>query len=251
MPWKEVTVVTQREELTALAMLPGSNISELCRRFNISRKTAYKWLERAQSGVDNALHNRSTQPHHSPAKTPYAIERLIIEYRLRYPEWGGRKLKRVLEDEGYQGLPSPSTITEILRRNDLLTTTSAQHAGPWKRFEHAHPNDLWQMDFKGPIETRRGDSHALTVLDDHSRYSLGIKICRQQIYADTKTALASVFQRYGLPHRMTMDNGNPWGNPHGRWTRFAVWLIDQGIGVSYSILTIRKPRAKTNASTAL
>jgi transposase InsO family protein len=234
MPWKEVTAVALRKEFIALASLPGSNISELSRRFGISRTTAYKWLERAHSGEANALHNRSTRPHHSPGRTPDAIEALILETRLRYPEWGGRKLKKVLENEGHKGLPSPSTITEILRRNDLLQTTSADHPGPWQRFEHAQPNDLWQMDFKGPIETRRGDAHALTVLDDHSRYSLGIEICRQQIYDDTKTALAAVFRRYGLPYRMTMDNGNPWGNPHGRWTRFAVWLIDQGIQVSYS-----------------
>jgi len=234
MPWKEVTAVALRKEFIALASLPGSNISELSRRFDISRTTAYKWLERAQSSEAEALHNRSTRPHHSPAKTPDAIEKLIVETRLRYPEWGGRKLKKVLEDEGRQGLPSASTITEILRRNNLLSTTSAAHPGPWQRFEHAHPNDLWQMDFKGPIGTWCGDAHALTVLDDHSRYSLGIEICQQQIYDDTKIALASVFRRYGLPHRMTMDNGNPWGNPHGRWTRFAVWLIDQGIQVSYS-----------------
>ncbi len=234
MPWKEVTTVSLRKEFVALASLPDSNISELCRRFGISRTTAYKWLKRAQSGEDDALQDRSTRPHHSPGQTPGAVERLIIERRRRHPDWGGRKLKRVLENEGHTGLPSPSTITEILRRNELLSTSAAQHPGPWQRFEHAQPNDLWQMDFKGPIGTRHGEAHALTILDDHSRYSLGIEICNEQMYSDTKAALTSVFRRYGLPHRMTMDNGNPWGNPHGRWTRFAAWLIDQGVQVSYS-----------------
>ena len=234
MPWKEVTAVALRKEFIALALLPDSNISDLSRRFGISRKTACKWLQRAESGEADALQDRSTRPYHSPSKSPAAIERLIIERRLRHPDWGGRKLKRVLENEGHQGLPSPSTITEILRRHDLLSTSSAQHPGPWQRFEHAQPNDLWQMDFKGPIETRHGGAHALTILDDHSRYSLGIEICSEQIYSDTKAALTTVFRRYGLPHRMTMDNGNPWGNPHGRWTRFAAWLIDQGVQGSYS-----------------
>ncbi len=234
MSWKEVTIVSLRKEFIALAKLPGTNISELCRRYEISRKTGYKWLNRAQSEKVDAFQNQSTRPHHSPRKTPKAIESLIIKTRLRYFEWGGRKLKKVLENEGHDGLPSPSTITEILRRNNLLQTSSAQHQGPWKRFEHAHPNDLWQMDFKGPIRTHHGGYHALTILDDHSRYSLGIEICQQQTYRDTKAALTTVFRRSGLPNRMTMDNGNPWGNPHGRWTRFAVWLIDQSIGVSYS-----------------
>ena len=234
MPWKEVSIVSLRKEFVALAELPGANISELCRRYEISRKTAYKWLNRVRSGHADSLHNHSTRPRRSPNKTPDAIEELIIKARLRYCEWGARKLKKVLENEGHQCLPSPSTITEILRRNDLLKTSSEQHRGPWKRFEHAHANDLWQMDFKGPISTHLGGYHALTVLDDHSRYSLGIEICRRQTYCDTKAALTSIFRRSGLPKRMTMDNGNPWGNNHGRWTRFAVWLIDQGIGVSYS-----------------
>jgi len=131
MPWKEVTAVSLRKEFIALALLPDSNISDLSRRFGISRKTAYKWLQRAESGEADALQDRSTRPYHSPSKTPAAIERLIIERRLRHPDWGGRKLKRVLENEGHQGLPSPSTITEILRRHDLLSTSSAQHTGPW------------------------------------------------------------------------------------------------------------------------
>lgn len=234
MPWNEVSTMSLRQEFVSLASLPGANISELCRRFTISRKTGYKWLKRADSTRDEPFANHSTRPHRSPAKTPEAIEQLIIERRLRHPEWGGRKLKRLLENEGYVGLPSHSTITEILRRNNLLETSTVTQQPNWSRFEHEQPNDLWQMDFKGPITTYAHECHALTILDDHSRYSLGIKICANQMYDDTKRALTDVFRQYGLPRRMTMDNGNPWGNPHGRWTRFAAWLIDQGIGISYS-----------------
>jgi len=120
--------------------------------------------------------------------------------------------------------------------NDLLKTSSVAEKENWIRFEHEFPNDLWQMDFKGPISSNSGDWQALTVLDDHSRFSLGIQICRQQTYRDTSKALIEVFRRYGLPKRMTMDNGNPWGisNKTRNWTKFAIWLMDQGIHVSHS-----------------
>lgn len=235
MPWSEVSIVNLRKEFVALAMQPEANISELCRRFEISRKTGYKWLKRGQEpAVISGFENRSTRPLTSPNKTPPEIESRIIAVRMQHPEWGGRKLHRRLRDLGEHAVPSASTITEVLRRHGLLNTSSHDHHAHWQRFEHEHPNDLWQMDFKGPIPTHRREGFALTVLDDHSRYSLGIEICPSQQFEPTYQALRKVFRRYGLPRRMTMDNGNPWGNSHGRWTKMSTWLIDQGIGVSFS-----------------
>jgi transposase InsO family protein len=45
--------------------------------------------------------------------------------------------------------PAPSTVTGILRRNGVGLVAPGQKA--WKRFEHAEPNVLWQMDFKGDV----------------------------------------------------------------------------------------------------
>lgn len=232
MPWEEVSIVNLRTEFVSLASLPEANISALCRRFRISRKTAYKWLCRSQN--NEPLTDQSKRPLNSPSKTPNVLEDLILNARLLHPEWGGRKLKRHLENLGHLGVPAASTITEVLRRHDLLCTSSASQAANWQRFEHPHPNDLWQMDFKGPITTKEGGAYALTVLDDHSRYSLGIQICQGTSFEETKTNLTQVFNRYGLPYRMTMDNGSPWGNPFGRWSRFTLWLLDQDVHVSHS-----------------
>ena len=46
MAWRAVSAVGQRCEFCELAVVEGANVSELCRRFGISRKTGYKWLER-------------------------------------------------------------------------------------------------------------------------------------------------------------------------------------------------------------
>lgn len=74
----------------------------------------------------------------------------MLEVRaLSNNAWGGRKIKRTLEDRGEVDIPAASTITEIMRRHGRLTEVqSAEHPGPWTRFERASPNELWQMDFK-------------------------------------------------------------------------------------------------------
>ena len=46
MAWKDVSVMSERLEFVVLASAEGANVSELCRRFGVSRKTGYKWLSR-------------------------------------------------------------------------------------------------------------------------------------------------------------------------------------------------------------
>jgi len=234
MPWEEVNTVDLRSEFVILAEHKRCTFEALCRRYNISRKTGYKWLKRyRQQGLDG-LDDYSRRPLHQPAKTSNAIEMIILKCREQYPDWGGRKLKRVLENQGYQNIPSPSTITEVLRRHNCLTKDSSNQA-PFIRFEHPYPNDLWQMDFKGHFGMARRRCHPLTVLDDHSRYSLCLKACPNEQTDTVKDALIQTFKRYGLPRRMTMDNGAPWGSAgNSRFTQLTVWLIEQGIRISHS-----------------
>ena len=56
MPWKVETVMSRRKELVTLALSEESNMSELCRRAGISRKTGYKWLRRYRQQGDLGLH---------------------------------------------------------------------------------------------------------------------------------------------------------------------------------------------------
>jgi transposase InsO family protein len=128
--------------------------------------------------------------------------------------------------DGPMGAPAPSTITEILRRHGKLDQRAREHPGPYQRFERARPNELWQMDFKGDFASGAGRCHPLSVLDDHSRYALGLEACANEQDQPTRERLMSVFRRYGLPDAMLMDNGSPWGAAGGgRHTAFSVWLM--------------------------
>lgn len=234
MPWKEVSAVSQREHFFDLWASGSHTMTALCQLFNISRKTGYKWVARIQASGVRDFEDRSRRPAHSPNKTSDAIERQVIRQRQKYPDWGGRKLKRLLENQGKTSIPAASTITAILRRQDLLEERVREADHP-RRFEHSYANSLWQMDFKGHFAMSRGRCHPLTVLDDHSRFNAVLKACSNETARTVKHALIEAFERYGLPDRMTMDNGSPWGNKlEGRYTKFTVWLMDLGIQVSHS-----------------
>ena len=235
MPWKETSIMSSRTEFVALAHAPGANIRQLCRRFGISSRTAYKWLARYADAGAEGLPDRSRRPHHSPRRTPPAVEAQVRAVRQAHPAWGGRKIHHYLRARGVEGVPSASTITAILRRHGLLSAEA--HAAPsaWRRFEADAPNHLWQMDFKSPIRLPGGVCNPLTVLDDHSRYALGLQACADQTGPTVQTQLTQLFTTYGLPYAFLVDNGSPWCGQHpASLSTVSVWLIQLGIEVYHA-----------------
>ncbi len=236
MPWKEVSKMSQKNEFVKLAIQDAVNIAQLCSNYEISRTTAYKWINRyKQEGLDG-LEEKSKKPINSPYKTPENIINLILETRNKFPAWGGRKIRAYLEKQGHKNLPVPSTITKIFKQNNLIDKEKSDKRKHFIRFEHENPNDLWQMDFKGNFPLKYGRCHPLTVLDDHSRYCICLKACSNEKHEVVKTNLIEAFKKYGLPKRFTMDNGAPWGcsSKDKVLTKLAVWFIKLGIFVGYS-----------------
>ena len=233
MPWQECSTMTLRQEFLVLADQPGVSFSVLCRRFGISRKTGYKWRRRYREKGFTGLADRSRRPQHSPKRSELAVEEKVLAVRDEYG-WGARKIKACLERDG-DGPLAKSTVHSILLRHDRVTNGAAGTIGPYQRFEKQRPNQLWQMDFKGHFRLGSNERcHPLTVLDDHSRYSLCLEACRNERTATVQQRLTTAFRRYGLPEQMLMDNGPPWGNDFvHRFTPLTVWLLRLGIGVTH------------------
>lgn len=223
--------MSQRLEFVILATQSAVAFSELCRRYGVSRKTGYKWLERYKTGGQEALRDRSRKPHSSPKQVLPAVAEAVITLRQE-TTWGGRKLRRRLQDLGYAVVPAASTCTAILRRADLLNKERAQ--GPVQRFERPLPNELWQMDHKGDFATQCGQRcHALTLLDDHSRFNLVLDPAGNRRTATVQSALTTAFKCYGLPEAILCDNGGTWGNvvDGTGHTPLTVWLLRLGVRV--------------------
>jgi transposase InsO family protein len=234
MPWSEASTMSLRSEFIRLAAADGTNVSALARRFGVSRKTAYKWLARYRAAGAAGLADRSRRPRTAPAATAPEVERAVLELRAQHPAWGGRKLRRRLSDQGVPAVPAASTITAILRRHGQLGPRAGQ-ARAFVRFQHEAPNRLWQMDFKGWFAAGPGACHPLTVLDDHSRYLVGLFACPDERTGTVRARLTDVFGRYGLPDRILCDNGPPWGTVGAdeRHTELTVWLLRLGVGVCH------------------
>ena len=226
--------MTQRHEFIAQAILPGACISELCRRFEISRKTGWKWLARYRQGGAPALLDRSRRPKTSPGSAPPAPVAAILALRKKHPTWGPRKLRQRLLTLGHSQLPARSTIGAILLRADEINAQASRQATPFVRFERDAPNELWQMDFKGHFGLGDGTRcHPLTVLDDHSRYLIALAACACERTAIVQAHLERLFRHYGLPTCILCDNGSPWAGPGGDHTALSVWLMLLGVRVCH------------------
>jgi len=224
-----------RLEFVMLASVEGANVRQLCRRFGVSPTTGYKWLERWRAGGTTGLQEQSRRPQTSPARSVAATEDAVLSVRTEHPAWGGRKIARRLKDLGQQGVPAPSTVTAILKRHGVELGAFGGGQSAFTRFERARPNELWQMDFKGHVALHAGRLHPLTVLDDHSRFSVVLAACANEQTETVRQQLIIAFRRYGLPERLITDNGSPWGDgPGSPFTPLGVWLIEHGIKISHS-----------------
>ncbi len=70
MPWRETSLMDQRVQFIGDYTRALWPVSELCRRYGISRKTGYKWLTRYEAHGPAGLTDRSRRPHHCPTATP-------------------------------------------------------------------------------------------------------------------------------------------------------------------------------------
>lgn len=224
----------------ALKLAKGG-FSDLCREFRISRKTGYKWLERYRAtGSVGSLVDRSRRPHHSPARIDGALEQRIIA--LRTPDgWGARKIAYLLWEQGLK--LSVATVHRTLLRHGQVHKLD-QHTVAEKRFERSSPNDLFQADFKGPMGRAGAKDEPLTMLDDHSRFALGVFALRDHRLEAVQACFIQVFERWGLPRQLLLDHGTPWWNNYGSWglSRLSVFLMCQNIELIFS--RVRHPQTQ-------
>ena len=166
----------------------------------------------------------------------------MVELRGQYPDWGARKLQRVLAEKQDVRL-TVSTIHRILLRHDLVRDED-RHPAATRRFERSAPNELWQMDFKGPKNWHQPVG-PLAILDDHSRYAIALEALGTTKAEPVRERLRAAFMECGLPQAMLMDHGVPWwswAGPEAASTGLAVWLMKQGIRLLWS--GIRHPQTQ-------
>ncbi|MCR5886097.1 IS481 family transposase [Rhizobacter sp. J219] len=235
MPWKETSTMDAKVAFILDWNSQKYQMTELCARYGVSRKTAYKWVKRYLEHGPDGLWERSHAPQRSANRTSDEVEQAIVQCRLRHPSWGPKKLLWTLERRQPQlELPSRTTVAEILKRNDLVLAKKRPrpvgHPGRPSMVVNK-PNDCWSMDFKGQFRTGDGVyCYPLTVTDNHSRYLLACQGLPGTLLEPTQAMLTKVFKEYGLPSRLRSDNGVPFAAyTLGRLSRLSVWLLKLGV----------------------
>ena len=122
MPWLETIPVEERERFIDDHHLGLYDMTELCARYAVSRKTGYKWLARDDAGGRPALRDRSRAPHTCPHKIAEPVAQLLLTARRQHPDWGPEKLLQWLEPRhpGIRTWPAISTGGDLLARRGLV-----------------------------------------------------------------------------------------------------------------------------------
>lgn len=213
MPWKVNAMSDCRFALCHAVRSLHLSVAKAAREFGVSRKTAHKWLNVADALPEGfaaaGLGDRSRRPVSSPARTAADVEQSVLDVRDLY-NWGPRKIRAYLlqqaERDGSPApmLPSVRTLAAVLARNGRVGQARVTPAT--QRFERQRPNELWQVDHKGPFEVERRKLAPFTVIDDHSRYCLAFRPCDDKTMATAFDILWRLFADTGLPDAILSDN---------------------------------------------
>ena len=235
MPWKETTTMDQKVEFICEWQTDLYTISELCRRFEISRPSAYRLIQRYEKFGIEGLLEQSRAPINHPNRTKDEVVKSILKLKNNHKNWGAKKIRILLFNEFTEDdIPSVVTVHNILSKNGLVC--------PQKRLRRVKPifpifdpkqcNEVWSADFKGKFKMGNNKyCHTLTIADSKSRYVFTAKGLKSENFKSTKTEFKRVFRKYGLPKQIHTDNGSPFGNVKAiqRFTRLSYWFIDLGI----------------------
>jgi len=233
-PWKEQRTVDQRLAFVMAHMQGRMTMAELCREFQISRKTGYKWTQRFLDGGVPNLVDQATVARHVPHAVSSHVSLAIVTLRKRYPTWGPKKLHAYLaREQPTVTWPARSTIAEILKRSGLVEGRRVRRRTPQSTFPLAAataPNVVWCTDFKGKFRVDRKYCHPLTITDANSRFLLRCDPLEGEDVATSKRVFESAFREFGLPLRMRSDNGVPFATTAiGGLSLLSVWWVKLGI----------------------
>ena len=226
----------ERVQFVADYLTGGFTMTELCRRYGVSRPTGHELVRRYEAEGARGLAPRSRRPLTHPQATPSDIVRTLVALREQHPQWGPRtlldRLRRRAPDVAW---PAASTVGALLKAHGLIKPRGRRPSipvAPRGPLPIEAPNAEWSIDFKGQFPTRDGVlCYPLTVMDRFSRYLLACRALAAPRSEPTRAVLDTLFREFGLPDRIRSDNGVPFAGPTtlARLSRLSVWFIRLGI----------------------
>jgi putative transposase len=218
-------------------LLDGEKMAELCREFDISRKTGYKIFTRYKDIGLEGLTDRSRRPYRQANRLPFQVETLIVALKREHPSWGAPKIREKLRRR-HPDLKPPaiSTVHAVLDRHGLVIH------GRERRYQvqgttlssPTSPNDLWCADFKGEFMlTDKRYCYPLTITDFASRYLICCDALSSTRAEPAFTVFERAFKDFGLPRAIRTDNGCPFASASAIFglSKLSVWWLRLGVGI--------------------
>ena len=180
-----------------------------------SRRSVFRWTRLYKAGGIVALLPESRARQESQPAVPDWVSRVVIAIRLA-TYWNSKRIAAEMERRQIYKV-GHTYIDELFKHHGFSRGSIAPTPGP--RYERSQPNELWHIDIKGPFFIQlAGRGYLKTwlfgLVDDHSRFLIGL-----QIHTDSQAApilhwLEDCFELCGKPLQLMSDNGNP----------FVVWM---------------------------
>jgi transposase InsO family protein len=205
---ERVAAVVRRRRRALRRWTDGEPVELICRDSGCSRATLFRWPSRFEKDGLGGLLDRYRPG--GRVELPAVIERLILTVRL-LTYWNSRRLAAEFRRREIWPV-SHGQVDRLLARTGTNRPSVARLPGP--RYERAHPNELWHIDLKGPFffQGARGASrscHFIALVDDHSRFLLGIRAVPTKEAATVLETLAEAIELCGVPLALMSDNGTP------------------------------------------
>jgi transposase InsO family protein len=206
---QEVAVAEQRYR-AVLEVLEGGTVTEVARRFGVSRQTVHVWLRRyaADGGVTNLV-DRSSRPGSCPHQMNPHVEAKVLVIRDLHPTWGADRIRYQLQREAVEPVPGRTSIYRALVRNGRVDPRlRKRRRSDYRRWERGRPMELWQMDVVGGIHLADGvEVKCVTGIDDNSRFVVSARLVARATARPVCEALLAALRAHGIPEGVLTDNG--------------------------------------------
>jgi transposase InsO family protein len=213
----ELSVVEQRYH-AVMEVISGAPVTEVARRYGVSRQSVHSWLGKYRTGGLAALADHSHRPRFQPRQIDAGAEAVICRLRGAHPRWGPRRLGYELGRAGVSPVPSRSTIYRVLVRHGLVPARKRKRRRQdYKRWQREAPMQLWQLDVTGSVFLADGtECKLVSGIDDHSRFCVIAVVVRRATGRAVCRAFVAAMGVYGIPEEVLSDNGKQFTGRFGR-----------------------------------
>lgn len=182
--------------------------------YSVSIRTLKRWQKRFSKDDSWNLIDNSRKPKTIHYKITERAKKDIINLRKK-TGWGAKRLKKILNHLDLSHI----TINKVIKEQGLTRKEGnrAQRA-KYIRFQRKHANSLWHID-----DSEFGEKgKIIAVLDDCSRYCLGILHVNRVDTTIVTKFLDELIKKFGRPKQIISDNGSPYGlkSKHSKFDRW-------------------------------